>query len=380
MRLIIKLAIMLAFVIGISLPAIAENASTDSTTSKDAQKTAPSSEPVRLYTDITARKYVLGPNDIINVSVLGIPEFSQDAVKVQPDGKINISGMESIYVNGMTFEDLRNRLNEKYSYYVKNPNVLVQLKRCRPFIIQVSGAVSIPGSYEINTDTETSSSIYDSSSTYVERRTPILSNVLTAAGGINYDADIEHIQISNRFENTEYEINLLDLVEKGKSPQDIYLMAGDSVHVPSLPSPLAINSEKYRKFASSTFANRVVPVRVLGYVNTPGLIKLDASLSPNLNTAIAEAGGYRNDSSYPPKLVYISRTGSNGKLVTTTVNPMKNDIALLPNDIVYVPDKPRSTLGRAFDYVLRIAEPASSIAGSYNNWSLMFNPTRYNSK
>ena len=344
---------------------------------RDEIEVDPESGKVKLYGSFTTRKYIVGPNDIINVSLLGIPQLSQDSVKVQPDGKIDLAGLGNIKVAGFTIEEVSDQLNEKYAYYVKNPNVSVNLKRSRPFIIQVTGAVSTPGSYEINTDTENGNSLYNNNSTFVERKTPILSNVLIAAGGINYDADLEHIMISNSIEEVEYEINALALLEKNKSAQDIYLMAGDSVHVPRLVTPLAVDEAKYKKFANAAFSNRVVPVRVLGYVNTPGLVNLNTSVSSTLNTAISEAGGYQSSSAYPPKKVFVSRIGNDGNMVTTVVNPMKNDMTLMPNDVVYVPDKVKPLVGKVFDYMARVIAPFSSVASGYNNWSLIFDPTRF---
>ena len=331
---------------------------------------------LKLYGSFTTRKYIIGPNDIINVSLLGVPDLSQNSIKVKPDGKIDLSGLGDIKVAGLTVNEVRNKLNEKYAYYVKNPAVSVKLERSRPFIVQVTGAVSIPGSYEINTDTETGNAIYNNDKTFVERKTPILSNVLIAAGGVNYDADLKHIVISNNIEGIDYEVNALDMLKKSKSSGDIYLMAGDSVYVPKLPSPLAVKEANYKKFAHAAFANRIVPVRVLGYVNRPGLINLDTSLSSTLNTAISQAGGYQSNAAYPPKRVFVSRVDNNGKMVTTIVNPMENDITLMPNDVVYVPEKTRPLIGKAFDFMTRVVAPFSSIAGGYNNWALIFDPTR----
>jgi polysaccharide export outer membrane protein len=242
-------------------------------------------------------------------------------------------------------------------------------------MINITGAVITPGSYEIDTDINSISSLNNNN--HVERRTPNLSNIITAAGGLTYDADLEHIKITNKMEGNSFEVNLLDLLEKNNSENDIYLMAGDTVHVPRLPTPLAINQEKYNKYINASFTSRILPVRIIGDVNRPGLIKLDSSVSYTLNTAIAEAGGYISSSSYPPKKVFITRKSNDGQMVTTAVNPMKNDITLMPDDIVYVPEKTRPLIGKSFDFILRIISPVSSFANGYNNWNLIFDPSRF---
>lgn len=154
-------------------------------------------------------------------------------------------------------------------------------------------------------------------------------------------------------------------------------MEGDVVTVPKLPTPLAVDEEKYKKYVTSTYSPRVVPVKVFGYVTNPGLVSLDSSASITLNSAIMSAGGYLTDAAYAPKKVFISRADVSGKLVTKEVNPMSNDIMVMPNDIIFVPEKPRPLIARAFEAVTKILTPFNLFANTYNNWALMKNPTRY---
>ncbi|HBH18783.1 MAG TPA: hypothetical protein DDX14_07600, partial [Cyanobacteria bacterium UBA9579] len=275
---------------------------------------------LRLDQSFTTRKYILGPNDIISISIYNVPEFDQKNIRVQPDGRLIITPLGSLKVTGLTLDELHDLLVQKYSHYLINPQVSINLDESRPFIVYITGAVANPGSYELNTSTNDYRYIQTTKPEIsIERKTPLLSNMLVAAGGINHDADLERVQITNNIDGTKYEVNLLKLLEKGDSAQDIYLMAGDSVHVPQLSTPLAISSEKYKKYASATFSPRTVPVKVFGYVNNPGLIRLDPADSLNLNSAITAAGGYLSDSAYAPNKVYLSRLDSNGKLVTTVV-------------------------------------------------------------
>jgi len=325
-----------------------------------------------------SRAYTLGPNDIISIFVYDTKEFDQEKIRIQPDGNIIITPLGQIKAAGSTIEDLHVLLVNKYKKYLKDPQVTVRLDQLRPFVAYVTGAVLNPGGYELNTDTSSHQPVVnsDSSGIQIERKSPYLSNLLVAAGGVKFDADIEHIKVKNAINGSEFEVNLMTILE-GDSNEDVYLMAGDVITVPKLPTPLAVSEEKYIKYVTSTFSPKYVPIKVFGYVNKPGLIKLDSSASITLNSAIMAAGGYLIDSAYAPKKVYVSRADASGKLVTKTVNPMKNDIAVMPNDIVYVPDKPRSVTGKAFDYMYRILAPFNAAANTYNNAALMFSPTRY---
>ncbi len=323
---------------------------------------------------IEAQEYLLGPNDVISIDLHESPEYKQENIKVQPDGKINIFPLGSFKVSGLSIDELRLILTKKYRFYLNNPQVSVKLNKNRSFIVYVNGNVINPGSFEIETDTNTN--ISSNSEILVKRKTPLLTNILVAAGGLTYDADIENIQIRS-INNEVKNINLLDLLDNKKAFKDVYLMEGDTVHVPKLPTPFALNEEKYKKYVGATFSPKNVPVKVFGYVNSPGLIKLDASVSLNLNSAITAAGGYLTDSAYAPKKIYICRADSSGKLVSKIVNPLSNDVMLLPNDIVYVPEKPRPLIGKMFDYIARVINPFNTFANTYNNWGLMFDPHRY---
>ncbi|MBY0404636.1 MAG: hypothetical protein K2X66_12105, partial [Cyanobacteria bacterium] len=202
----------------------------------------------------------------------------------------------------------------------------------------------------------------------VNRATPLISNVWVAAGGLSYDADLEHVQVKNAQSGESAEINLIKLLKDNDIEQDLFLVPGDSVYVPKLASPLMISDEKYRIYLSSSFSPRRVPIKVIGYVNSPGLINLDTSQSLNLMSAISAAGGYLTDSAYSPPKVYVMRRDQTGKLSPRiVVNPLKEDITLMPNDIVYVPQKLIPRIGLMFDFLSRMAQPAFFGAAAYRN-------------
>lgn len=326
-----------------------------------------------------SRRYLLGPNDVISVFVYDNEEFDHEKIRVHPDGNIILTPLGSIHVAGKSLNELNDILIEKYKFYLKSPQITIRLDQTKPFVAYIRGAVLSPGGYELNTDTSVHQGIYtaDLSLIQMERKSPLLSNLLVASGGLKFDADLEHIKIKNKLCNEEFEVNLLKILDSGDTTQDLYLMAGDVVYVPKLHTPLAVSEENYRKYMTSTFSPKAIPIKVFGYVNNPGIIKLDNSESITINSAIMGAGGYFADAAYAPKKVYISRADASGKLVTKSVNPMSNDAMVMPNDIVYVPEKPRPLIGKAFNAVTNLIMPANAFANTYNNWALMFNPTRY---
>lgn len=326
-----------------------------------------------------SREYLLGVNDVISVFVYDSQEFNQEKIRVQPDGNIVLAPLGPIKASGKTIAELHNLLVNKYKFYLKDPQVTIRLDQTKPFVAYIRGNVLNPGGYELNTDTSTNQGFVsqDISLLQMQRKSPLLSNLLVAAGGAKFDSDFEHIKIKNKNTNEEFEVNLLRLLDTGDANQDVYLMAGDVIYVPKLPTPLAVSEDNYKKYMTSTFSPKYIPIKVFGYVTNPGIIKLDSSASITINSAIMGAGGYLTDAAYAPKKVYISRADASGKLVTKVVNPMSNDMIVMPNDIVYVPEKPRPLIAKAFEAINKVIMPINMFANTYNNWALMFNPTRY---
>lgn len=326
-----------------------------------------------------SREYLLGPNDVISILVYDEKDMDQERIRIQPDGNLIIAPLGMVKASGKTVDELHSLLVEKYKFYLKDPQLTIRLDQTRPFVAYITGDVLNPGGYELNTDTSNyyPAGVNSFSDVQIARRSPLLSNLIIAAGGLKFDADFEHIKITNKNTNDSFEVNLMKILDSQDTRQDIYLMAGDVVTVPKLPTPLAVKEENYMKYATSTFSPKYVPIKVFGYVQKPGLVQLDSKASITLNSAIMEAGGYLTDAAYAPTRVYLSRADASGRLVTKVVNPMKNDIVVMPNDIVYVPEKARPLIAKAFEAMNKILTPVNTFANTYNNWALMFNPTRY---
>jgi len=333
----------------------------------------------RIMANYTGRKYRLGPNDVLAVSVYDSPEFSQQDLLVQPDGNMTLAPFGAVPVAGMTIEDLQSDLTERLKYYLKNPLVTVKVQHTKPFQVYVTGEVMHPGSYEMVTDMLRMQMVTNiADGVLIERKLPLLTNILVASGGLKYDADVEHVKVHNRFDDSTYVVNLLDLLQGNNTSQDMFMIAGDSIEVPKLPTPYALSEDKYKAMLGSSVFQKEIPVRVFGYVNKPGVIMLDGAQSANLNSAIMNAGGYlASEASYSPTRVFVSRVDGNGHLATREVDPRHEDMILRPNDVVYVPNKITPRIGHAFDYLARVVIPLGSIATGANSWALLFNPTRY---
>ncbi len=316
---------------------------------------------------LTVREYVLGINDVFAIEILGVPELSRE-VKVQTDGKISIPYIENFMVAGKTLDEVKETINSVYSEYLVNPEINLKIVTTKPFIVYVSGAVLNPGGYELSTNPGLSMNVRPEAS--IDRKTPLLTNILIAAGGVTHEADIENVQVTNEIDNSNFTINLYDLIANGNAAQDLQLMAGDRVYVPKFPSVLPIEQDKYKILASSTIFQKTFPVKVMGFVKRPGFVSLSSQQSANLSSAIAQAGGYEDE--YTPDYVLISRVDRNNKITTFKVDPRQNEIMLMPDDTVFVPSKIRPKIARAFAYTSKLFSPFFLFANIYRNLDYIF--------
>jgi polysaccharide export outer membrane protein len=309
--------------------------------------------------------YILGPNDTFSISIMGYPEQDADHVRVQPDGNIILQTLdEPLKVEGMTLTQLYCELTTAYSRFIPDPRLTIDMLQTKPYMVYVTGGVLNPGSYEMVTQAAMNPP-QSLPEVTVNRTTPMLSNVLVAAGGVSYNADLHHVSVTNKHTGKNRVVDLIALLQQGDNSQDVRLVKDDVVNVPKLNT--VINEKDYRVYASSSFSPKTIPVKVYGYVNDPGLVELQKAQSLNLLSAITAAGGYQRDAAYSPSKVFIFRpVDEEGHLVRFDVNPKTNDITLFPNDIVYVPQKKIPRTGLFFDFMARILTPAVRGATTYS--------------
>ena len=185
---------------------------------KDGQQTKPSAPAAiddkvneGLPSPVDPKTFKIGPEDVLLIKVWQEPQLS-GPVQVRPDGVITVDLVGEMQVNGMTPEQLREKLTEKFSGLVNNPLVFVHVQtvRSKKYLITGQGA-SKPGEYPLVMPT-----------TILE--------ALVKAGSFSEWADKKKIIIV-RGEKRLY-FNFDEFVKKGKKPEtNIYLENGDLIIV-----------------------------------------------------------------------------------------------------------------------------------------------------
>jgi len=245
-------------------------------------------------------QYVIGPGDVLHVTVLGNRELDMD-VAVQPDGKVSVPLVGDIQAGGMTAHDFSESLQTRMGSVVRNPIVSVSVKEINSLQIRVLGQVRNPGVYK------------------VLGRMSVL-QALALAGGPGEFADLSESYILRKDEKIP--TNLDRLLKQADLSQEVTILPGDTLVVASV-----------KGLGNSVY--------VFGEVKRPGMQPLTKDLT--VLRALINAGGFTTFASL--RNVSIIR-GPDDKKTKIPVNVKEllnepeqaKDIPLQPGDVVYVPE------------------------------------------
>jgi polysaccharide biosynthesis/export protein len=96
---------------------------------------------------IVTDTYIIGPEDILEVSVWRTPELSREVV-VRPDGRISLPLIGDIMAVGRTTSELRDDIADKFKVYKENPTVAIIVKAIKSYFFTVQGAIGGGGPQE----------------------------------------------------------------------------------------------------------------------------------------------------------------------------------------------------------------------------------------
>jgi len=162
----------------------------------------------------TEPDYVIGPQDVLDISVWKEPEVSR-VVPVRPDGKISLPLLNDVQAAGLTPAALAAQITESLKKYVTSPQVTVIVTTINSQRVYISGEVIRPGAF------------------------PMLPGMtvmqaLTSAGGFTPFAKMKSIYVlrDEGGKKVRYPFNYKQVVHGKSADQDIELKAGDTIVVP----------------------------------------------------------------------------------------------------------------------------------------------------
>ncbi|MGD1809626.1 SLBB domain-containing protein [Dapis sp. BLCC M126] len=226
---------------------------------------------------LDSKGYTLGAGDRVQIDIFNLPEYSGEngQHQVQIDGTLNLPLISNVSVQGMTLDQAKELIQEKYGEYLQISIVNLNLLAARPLKIAIAGEVQHPGSYTI------SPIVSQGGNSKGGTQLPTVTKALQVAGGVTTSADIRQIKI-RRFQSNASEevidINLWELFQNGSLVQDISLRDGDTLFVPSITE---INPVESNQLASANFAaNNTQPlnIAVVGEVVRPGPYILETDI------------------------------------------------------------------------------------------------------
>ena len=159
--------------------------------------------------------FLVGPEDILAISVWREPELSVKEVIIRPDGKISLPLVGDIQASGLTPKQLQERISEKLKEFVASPNVTVVVLKIASQSVSIVGQVAKPGIY-----------LLGSPMTVLE--------LLARAGGFREEAKTKKIAIVRKEgqRTSHLSFNYKDVSNGRNLQQNIELKNGDVVIVP----------------------------------------------------------------------------------------------------------------------------------------------------
>lgn len=291
----------------------------------------------------TAKPYVIGSGDILNIVVWDHPELliapagvvaaadttgsaSQVAngFNVNPSGLIQFPYVGTVKLAGLTEYEARDLLTQRLSVFIKNPQITVRVQSYRSSRIYIDGEIRTPGLQALGDIPMT------------------LPEAIGRAGGFTPTADRAAIAITRNGQTAT--VNLPQLIAKGVNPSNILLRNGDLVRV--------LGREDAKIF-------------VLGEVLRPSTQSLrNGRLT--LNEALSEAGGI-NPGTADPRQIYVVRTAKPDQpelYHLDAKSPLAHALAegfeLQARDVVYVDPVPLVRWNRVISLVLPSAQAVTT--------------------
>ena len=281
-----------------------------------------------------ASQYVLGPEDQIKIWALGVEEISDKPVRIDPSGEIDLPLVGRVHAAGLTVEQLRSALAQQLAKEVREPRVSVGIVEFGSQPVSVMGAVNHPGVLQVN-----------------GRKT--LTELLSLAGGLRPDAG-PYVKITRQnkwgeipLQNTKADesgnfhvaqVQVRELLSAANPSENILIRPHDVVTVPTAEM-----------------------VYVVGAVKKAGGFPLNERESVSVLQALSMAEGLGPTPKAQDSKILRTVAGD-GERRQIPVDLRKvmagkaEDLALRPNDILFVPDSTAKKAGiRAIEAAIQTA-------------------------
>lgn len=247
--------------------------------------------------------FVLGPEDVLSISVWGNKELSIMEMPVRPDGTISYPLIGDVKAKGLTPTQLKESITVKLRQYITDASVTVIVMSINSINISIAGEVSVPGTYKIN-------------------RPVTIMHMFSMVRGFTTKADLRKSYLLR--DGKKVDVDIYALVKEDDFSQNVWLKADDIVYI------------------HDNFESRV---NITGEVKLPqvitfneGLTIMDAVLLSGGLTDIAKANAtqiYRRKGDNPSDKSIEKIKVELDKLIFD--GDLSKNVLLQPGDIIHVP-------------------------------------------
>ncbi len=286
--------------------------------------------------------YVVGPNDVILVTVSGHPEFSVQVrasgeivrgSRVDGTGHIQLPILGLVHVAGMTLPQIRSHIQGLLMQYLQEPSVVVEVLNYQSQPLYLLGQFKNTGTF------------------YMDRPLNLLQGI-SLGGGYGPTADLRsaHVVRDRRI----LPVDVYELLTKADQTQNIWLKPGDTIFIPD---------QKERA------------VLIFGAVKNSGQFPIPAK---GLDLLQAMALAQLPETGYNIRKVYIIRTLSTtrGQLMVIDFDKiLRGDappIALQDRDVLFVPKSPIQNWNEAISQMLPSFQAIGAILSPFVQMKYLF--------
>ena len=328
---------------------------------------------VTFQEDISEREvkrnfYILGPGDQISLRIYKFESFNTK-VFILPDGTINLPRIKSLYIEGLSIDEAKNKILKEYKKVLKIPVIYVDLIKSRPIKISINGEVQRPGFYSIGDEQFNQLSNTDGGESLSLNKSgwPTIVDAIQKAGGLKVEANIKEITIQRLDKGNKkfiVKINLWDALSGENTFYNNYrIFDGDNINIIKAEKE---NFSEQVLISNSNFAPSTITVNVVGEVTYPGSKNLQSN-SP-LDQAIIYAGGFTTRSNKNSiTLLRLLSDGSINKKNFKFKDLQKKTITLKDRDVIVVN---KNKFARTSDNLNLITSPLRPLINSASIYKL----------
>ncbi len=280
--------------------------------------------------------YRLGPGDVLEIEIVG-DLTSRTRTVVGPDGKVYFNVLPGIDVWGLTLAQARGRMVQEMQRFIREEQpISVSLISAESQKIWVLGRLSKPGAYSLAGPMTLLEAVSAAggpapATSIATRGGTGAMSLASTSSTMDDAADLGRAFVLRKGQLLR--VDFEKLLREGDMSQNIYLHPDDFVYLPS-----------------ATIGN----VHVLGAVNNPRAVEYTNRLT--LVQAVSQAGGTLIREAFPSQVAVVRGSLTEPKVAIVDMNAIlsgkASDIALEPQDIVYVPHSPYRVLTRYLDTIL----------------------------